>query len=71
MKAFIIGALSALTFAAALNVADIGAAVAQTNVCFRGDTMERDGGHSGALGAPKCDGIYAQRFVVEANRAVA
>jgi hypothetical protein len=54
MKAFIINALSALTLAGALNAAGISVATAQTGACFRGDTMDRDAGHTGALGAPKC-----------------
>jgi hypothetical protein len=71
MKTIIISTLFALSIAAAMNVADFGVAAAQGAVCFRGDTMDRDGGHSGALGAPKCDGNYAQRVVLLTNRVAA
>jgi hypothetical protein len=68
MKAFIISTLSALTLAGALNVADIGVAAAQAGACFRGDTMDRDGGPTGALGAAKCGTNHTQPTAFRANR---
>jgi hypothetical protein len=70
MNTFVISALSALLLAASLNVASIGAASAQTASCFRGDTMDRDGGPSGRLGSPQCGGNYAQRIVIGTDRAI-
>jgi hypothetical protein len=70
MKAFIISTLSALTLAGALNVTDIGVAAAQGGACFRGDTMDRDGGPTGALGAPKCGTNHTRRTVFRADRTV-
>jgi hypothetical protein len=71
MRTFIISALSALSLAASLNAVSINAANAQAPSCFQGDTMDRDGGVTGALGAPKCDAyaIYSGDDYAAASRA--
>jgi hypothetical protein len=61
MKPIFASALSILALAASLQMASAKqvshAATAMSSVsaaCFQGDTMQRDGGWSGDLGAPKC-----------------
>jgi hypothetical protein len=71
MNTFIISTLSALVLAGGLNLGSVALANAQGfPPCFRGDTMDRDGGPSGALGAPKCGANYAQGVVVHMDRAI-
>jgi hypothetical protein len=53
MKTLLIRLMAVLALGTSV-VAIPALANAQTT-CFQGDTMDRDGGHSGALGAPSCN----------------
>jgi hypothetical protein len=70
MKSLVINVLSAILVVGGLSVANVGAAAAQARSCFQGDTMDRDGGQSGALGAPTCGANTAQRIVIHARREI-
>jgi hypothetical protein len=50
MKKVLLGLCSAVVLSASAGAAS----AAPFPVCFRGDTMDRDGDHTGAIGAPKC-----------------
>jgi hypothetical protein len=50
MKNILLGLFSAVVLSASVGAAS----AAPFPVCVRGDTMDRDGDHTGATGAPKC-----------------